>query len=334
MKKMKKTGRYNSREWEEIASALSGEKEGQPELMKKFMADNNHEVEKTWKGLRTMSDEKEINVDVAWDKVISRINTEGAVEVREPARFLFMRSTLMRVAAAALILLGIGSATLYFVSTDSLSKKIAVATGSSQVNYRVPLPDGSSIFLNRNSELIYRSNFGRHSRNVALSGEAFFEIAANPSKPFIINAGKASIKVVGTSFNVITNNPDSAVEVFVRTGKVMLSDNTGNQSLLLEPGYVGTMDSKISEKRLNNNPNYMAWQTRRLEYNGQTLDIVFRDLKRVYNMEIIADDPSILSKTLTSPIDNKSQETIIQLICVSFNLGYSKDGDVYHLVRK
>jgi transmembrane sensor len=334
MKETMKIGRFTDGEWEEIASALSGEKDGRPELMNRFMADDNHEVEKIWKELRTMSYEKDINVDDAWNKVSSRIDTEAAAEVIEPARFLSMRSTFMRVAAAALILLGISAATLYFVSTDSLSRKIVVATGSSQFN-RVSLPDGSSIFMNRNSELTYRSNFGRHSRNVALTGEAFFEIAANPSKPFIIDAGKASVKVVGTSFNVITNNIDSAVEVFVRTGKVMLTDNEGTQSLLLEPGYVGTMDSKISDKRLNSNPNYLAWQTRSLVYNGETLEVVFRDLKQVYNMEIIADDPAILNETwTTSPIDNKSQETIIRLICATFNLSYSKDGDIYHLVKK
>jgi ferric-dicitrate binding protein FerR (iron transport regulator) len=94
------------------------------------------------------------------------------------------------------------------------------------------------------------------------------------------------------------------------------------------------MDSKVSEKKINSNPNYMSWQTRSLVYDGQTLDIVFRDLKRVYNMEIIADDHSILNETLHSTIDNTSQDTIIRLICQSFTLGYSKDGDIYHLVRK
>ena len=91
------------------------------------------------------------------------------------------------------------------------------------------LPDGSKIFLNRNSEFSYRSNFGKHRRDVKLTGEAFFEIAPDASKPFIIDAGKAKVKVVGTSFNVITNNSESAVEVFVKTGKVMLSDNSGSQ---------------------------------------------------------------------------------------------------------
>jgi ferric-dicitrate binding protein FerR (iron transport regulator) len=263
-----------------------------------------------------------------------RIDTAGAAEVRDPARFIFMRSTFMRVAAVALILLGISAAVLYFVSSDSMSRKIVVATGNSQVNYKVSLPDGSSIFLNRNSELTYHSNFGKHSRAVALAGEAFFDIAHDPLKPFIIDAGKASVRVVGTSFNVITNNTDSAVEVFVRTGKVMLSNNTGNKNLLLEPGYVGTMDSKVSEKKINSNPNYLAWQTKKLEYNGQTLDIVFKDLKHVYNMDIVADDPAILNNTWVTTIDNQSRETIIRLICGSFMLGYSKDGDVYHLVRK
>ena len=71
-----------------------------------------------------------------------------------------------------------------------------------------------------------------------------------------------------------------------------------------------------------------------LVYNGQKLDIVFKDLKRVYNMDIVADDPAILENTWTSPIDNQPQETIIRLICTSFNLSYTKDGNVYHLSKK
>ena len=110
------------------------------------------------------------------------------------------------------------------------------------------MPDGSTIFLNRNSEFSYRSNFGDRSRNVILTGEAFFEIAPDASKPFIIDAGNARVRVVGTSFNVITSNSESAVEVFVKTGKVMLSSNSGSESIALDPGYIGTMDSEISGK--------------------------------------------------------------------------------------
>jgi len=95
------------------------------------------------------------------------------------------------------------------------------------------------------------------------------------------------------------------------------------------------MDSEKSEKSLNDNPNYRSWNTGLLVYSGQKLDVVFKDLKRVYNMDIVADDPSILENPWSSPIENaESKETIIHIICLSFNLSYTKDGDVYHLTKK
>ena len=73
-------------------------------------------------------------------------------------------------------------------------------------------------------------------------------------------------------------------------------DNSGSQAIQLDSGYIGTMNSKASGKTINSNPNYLSWNTGLLVYNGQKLDVVFNDLKRVYNMDIIVDDPSILEK--------------------------------------
>lgn len=331
MKEIIKLGSFTDGEWEEIASVLSGEKEGQPELMNRFRAEEGGNADNEWKELRMITGNNEINIDNAWAKVSSKI--DGAAEAeRRKIRIFSMVSPYMRIAAAIIVLVCIGTATL--LVTSGSGRNITIATSSTDANRRVGLPDGSNIFLNRDSKLTYRSSFGKHSRNVALTGEAFFEISPDASKPFIIDAGKANIKVVGTSFNVITNNSDSAVEVFVRTGKVMLSNNSGDRSMLLEPGFVGTMDAKISGKMLNGNPNYMGWHSRKLEYKSQPLSVVFSDLKRVYNMDIAADDPEILQEMWTSPIDNASQETIIRIICESYHLGYTKVGNVYHLVRK
>jgi ferric-dicitrate binding protein FerR (iron transport regulator) len=245
-----------------------------------------------------------------------------------------MRSPFMKIAAAALILICLGAAAVYLIKTDSFSKNIVAVTGNDQTNLKVILPDGSNVFLNRNTKMSYRANFGKTGRKVDLTGEAFFEITSDVNNPFIVDAGKARVKVLGTSFNVITNNVESAVEVYVQSGKVMLSDNSGTQNLVLDAGYIGTVDSKLSNKTLNNNPNYMAWNTGLLVYDGQTLDVVFRDLKKLYNMEIVADDPKILNQPWTISIDNQSQDTIIRLICASFILSYTKDGNVYHLAKK
>jgi transmembrane sensor len=334
MKEMKKIEKFTNKEWEELASLLSDEKSEKTDLLNRFMADDIYNTGKHWKELRNMTGEKEINVDKAWNNVYSRLNENGLKTNNGPARISLMRSTFMRVAAVALIILSLGTTVVYLNNNGTFSKKITLATGNEQKNLLVALPDGSRIFLNRNTEFSYRANFGKHRRDVSLSGEAFFEISADASKPFIIDAGNAKVKVVGTSFNVITENSESAVEVFVKTGKVMLSDNSGSQSIFLDPGFVGTMDSKISGKTINKNPNYMSWNTGLLVYNGQKLDVVINDLKRVYNMDIVADDPGILDNTWTSPIDNQPQDTIIRLICASFNLSYTKDGNVYHLANK
>jgi ferric-dicitrate binding protein FerR (iron transport regulator) len=331
---MKKIKGYSDREWEELASILSGEKGEESDLLRQFISEDSLDTEKKWKELRNMSEEKEINVDKAWNNVYARIKESRIEEEVSRPGIRFMRSTFLRVAAAALIVLSLGIAAAYIINPDIFSKKITIASGNDQKNILVSLPDGSRIFLNRNSGLSYRSNFGDRRRNVTLTGEAFFEIAPDAAKPFIIDAGNAKVKVVGTSFNVITRNSESAVEVFVKTGKVLLSNNSGSASLALEPGYIGTVKEKTSAKKINDNPNYLSWNTGLLVYNGQKLNVVFGDLKRVYNMDIEADDLSILENTWTSPIDNQPQETIIRLICASFNLSYTREGNVYHLVKK
>lgn len=334
MKEMKKTERFTDKEWEQLASILSGENGEQSDLLNRFMAEDNKNSGKMWKDLKNANNQDVIDVDKAWNNVQSRLMENAPEASVIPFRISFFRTTFFRIAAVALVLLSIGSVALYMNSEGLLSKKITVLAGNDQKNVLVALPDGSKIYLNRNSEFSYRKNFGVRGRDVKLTGEAFFEIAPDKSKPFIIDAGKASIKVVGTSFNVITNNMQSAVEVFVETGKVLVSDNTNSQTIQLEPGFIGTMNSEISAKTLNNNPNYLSWKTGFLFYNGQKLSVVFNDLKRVYNMDIVADDPLILDNPWRSPIDNVDEETIIRLICTSFNLSYVRDGNVYHLSKK
>ena len=331
---MKKNERYTDREWEKLASLLSEEKGEQSDLLGRFIAEDGNDTIKKWKELSTMMDEKEINVDNAWNNVFSRITESEKKNENGFVRISYLKSSFMRVAAIALVLLCLGIAGTYLLYPDIFSRKITIASGNDQKNIEVALPDGSRIFLNRNSEFSYRSNFGARGRNVTLTGEAFFEIAPDASNPFIIDAGKAKVRVVGTSFNVITKNDESEVEVFVKTGKVMLSNKAGSKSLALDPGYIGTMDSELSAKSINNNPNYLSWKTGLLVYNGQKLDVVFSDLKRVYNMDIEVADSSILENRWTSPIDNQPQETIIRLICASFNLSYTNDGKAYHLVKK
>lgn len=334
MKEMINKKKLTDKEWEELASILSGEKRPENDLLKQFMAEDISNVDEKWKDLINIDQEKMIDVDRAWNNVSARMQDSGISSQRSQNRIVFLSTRIQKIAAALLLFITLGGIFAYLGSTGRLAKKVTFEASADQSNIKIDLPDGSKVYLNRNSRISYRSAFSKETRNISLSGEAFFEIAHDPSKPFIIDAGKANVRVVGTSFNVITENEQSEVEVFVRTGKVILSDKSGEKSLTLDPGSIGRMNAEKSEKSINSDPNYLSWNTGKLVYVNQSLDVVFKDLKRVYNMDIVADDSSILENRWTSPIDYQPQDRIILLICTSFNLSYSKDGDVYHLSKK
>jgi transmembrane sensor len=325
--------KYTDKDWEKIASLLSGETTYSSDELAGFREEDHFSTEKQWKDMGKIGNNKKIDVDKAWNTVYSRIEENGLLLKKTETEKRFTKQTIFRIAASLLIIIGLGITMLYLNNTGVLAGKIVVSANSGERNKEVLLPDGSKVFLNRNSELSYNKNPEKTFRNVTLKGEAFFDIKRDPSKPFIIDAGKASIKVLGTSFSVLTNNSNNAVEVFVKTGSVMLTDSSGNQ-IILEPGYIGTMDSKSSAKTVNRNPNYLSWNTDLLVYEKQTLDIVFADLKKVYNIDVIADNPEILKNPLTATYEKEPEETIIRLLCSTFTLSYKKDGAVYHLSKK
>jgi transmembrane sensor len=331
MKEMK-NNKLTDKEWEELASVFSGEND-----IDNPLATEEGDILATgikWRELGTMGNDEKIDVNRAWDFVSARIKETDGVSQRSIPAFRMLSTWFARIAAAALLVLALGIIAILINRTASLSGIQTYTAGANERNVQVKLPDGSSIFLNRNSELRYKGDFGKKDRSVELRGEAFFDIADDTSKPFRIDAGKAVIEVVGTSFNVLTENSGSEVEVFVKTGKVVIEDKSGSQSLLLEPGYIGTINSEQSAKIVNNDPNYLAWNTGNLLYKGEKLEVVFRDLKKVYNMNVVAEDPSILQYPWSSSIDYQPPDNIIRMICLSFNLGYSKDGDVYRLSKK
>lgn len=331
MKRTNKYPEYTDKDWAKLASILSDETTEENDLLSRFRADDGFDTIKNWKEIQKMSNDKEIDVDKAWNKLFNRLNDNGLMEKPAPGKRIFYNSYFLRVAAGLLVLISLSAAAYLIFNRNIVDSRIVVSTEMNQKNLQVTLPDGSIVYLNRNTSIAYNKNPGKDERKVTLTGEAFFDITPDPENPFVVDAGKANITVMGTSFNVISSNSGEAVEVFVQTGKVILSDNSGNESIELDPGFIGTMKNNVSLKVLNDDPNYLAWNTGKLFYDGQTLETVFNDLKKVYNMDIIADDPEILLKTWTSPIDNQPQETIIRLICTSFNLNFTKVDNTYHL---
>ena len=327
MKKINETEKWNDREWAGAASWLSGEENGDGENAR-ILASEEADIMKKWNDLK-YSGEEPVDVDKAWEKLNERIEAAERPVIPLPVKRTPFLSTFARIAAMVIIIAGAG----WLLFEVAAPQKITLTSDSDQKNIEVLLSDGSTVFLNRNSSLTYPKNFRSGTRKVSLKGEAFFDIARDEEHPFIIDAGKAKIRVLGTSFNVITENAENEVEVYVASGKVMVTSVDGSGSLTLEPEYVGKVSGSNATQERNSNVNYLAWHTGMLSYDGERLGVVFEDLKRAYNIEIKVADPEINDFRLTSPFEQQPQDTIVKLICTTFNLRSVREGSTYILFR-
>ncbi len=326
MKKLNDTNEWNDREWAGAAAWLSGEENGSIEKAR-ILEGEEEAIMKKWNDLKYSGTEP-IDVDKAWAKLNGRIVAAENPSIPLQHRTPFL-SAFARIAAMVVIIAGAG----WLLFEVAAPEKITISSAANEKNIEVLLADGSTVYLNRNSSLTYPKNFRSGTRRVQIRGEAFFDIARDEEHPFIIDAGKANIRVLGTSFNVITENASSEVEVYVSSGKVMVTSEDGAHSLTLEPEEVGRVSGTTAVQKRNTNVNYMAWHTEMLVYDGERLGIVFEDLKRAYNIEIRVADPEINDFRLTSPFEQQPHDTIVKLICTTFNLRSVREGDTYILFR-
>ncbi len=299
-------------------------------LTEEFLSRQDQSAQKYWKEIDEIKEKSEkADVDKAWKKLYNRLDSEKLIKERKRN---ILTEPAFRIAASIILIIGLSVAGIYYMTEGFGNGKTRIITaGTDRKNVRVDLPDGSVAFLNRESSLEYPLSFEKNKRTVKLEGEAFFEIGHEADRPFIIDAGQANITVLGTSFNVNTRN--NSVEVFVTDGKVMLKSADDLSSLTLEPGDIGSLTDNLASKDINTDPNYLSWKTEILQFDGDSLGKVFSDLQKVHNVSIELEDEAINEKRLTSTsiFNKQSPETIIRIICTTFNLEYDKQGNVFYL---
>lgn len=277
-----------------------------------------------------------INVDSAWNKLKSRI-VEDEQQINFVARDRGEKFKLYRVlkyAAMVILVAGLG-----FVSTKIYQDTFGYYsntefTAQNETSNEIILPDGTTVFLNADSELKYPDQFSGNQRKVKLEGEAFFDVTKNTEMPFIIETQKAEIRVLGTSFNVNTRLTDKEVEVYVESGLVELTIKKGNKKkLLVDPGNVGIISKNEISKEKNTDHNILAWKTKNIVFKEDKLGTVINTLNRIYHVDIQYTNDEILNYKLTSTFKNQDIESVIEVICVTFNLKVDYHEDEIILVK-
>ena len=260
---------------------------------------------------------------------------EVALKETEKKKTAYLWSRWMRYAAAILLCIsvGIGSHIYTRRSTDIDSTYKVEASKGQRAN--LTLPDGTKVWLNSHSSLVYNANYGVKERLVSLVGEAFFDVAKDKERRFVVDADGLQVEALGTSFNVKAYKEDKEITTTLFTGKVKVSSIS--ESIVLSEGQQASLDKKSGMLAVDHSgiPGYAdMWRDNELVLNAQTLKEIAVILNRLYNVEIRFESEKIKEYRFSGVIRNNSLDNVIEIISLTAPIEYKTKGDTIFLKEK
>jgi len=286
------------------------------EQVKQWLADDANlayynQLKKIWDDSRQLALTSTVDEIGAWQKFQQRIH---------PAPIRRTGFGLMRIAASVIIIVGLGLLA-YWVFNDRTKEMTVVAH---QAVLNDTLPDGSVVTVNKGSSISYLSKFKGETRQVALKGEAFFNIKPNKENPFIISVNDVQITVVGTSFNV--KNINGNTEVVVETGIVKVTRAGRTVELKAnEKVMVDAKDSMLSKEEVSDQL-YKYYRTKEFVCDGTPLWKLVEVINEAYDSHIVIGNPALRDMTINTTFHNESLEQILNVISITFDIKVIKDG--------
>jgi len=243
---------------------------------------------------------------------------------------------LLKVAAVFIIVVLIPF--LYFINknnksshTDKQTARIKAETYYSLVAGKgerktILLPDGSLVYLNVDSKLIYPETFTDSTREVELLGEAYFSISHDASRPFKVTCSNTVTVVRGTEFNIKSRN--DVVRILITKGIVETYKKDSDKGIKLKKGEMITFAENIGfgkPEKANIN-HYLAWRKGKFSFSHTTLQDVMEEVSRFYNVEVEFRNPSEKSKIITGVFDTDSLAHIFSIISLTLDVKIDLEG--------
>lgn len=266
----------------------------------------------------------DVDVNAAWNKLEQRIESNPTKVIS-----IFQASTVWKIAASILLILTIGLITKFALGKDEIKPDVFVASNKP---IEKALPDGSKVFINRNSEISYVVN-SNNEREVKLKGEAFFKVVHDEKQPFIIAIDDVKIKDIGTEFNVKALPGNDVVEVLVEEGEVQFYTEN-SEGLVLVKGEKATyskLNKKFAKQAVNTNENTLSYYSKVFYFKETTLKEIINQINQVYASNIQLGNSKLENCKLSVTFNNEKIEVIISIIAETLNLNVERKGDAYIL---
>jgi transmembrane sensor len=235
-----------------------------------------------------------------------------------------------KIAAVALaVIVSTVFATLYFA--ENSTRDLAFNTLYVPVGQRaqITLQDGTTVWLNAQSTLIYPSHFAGKERKVTLTGEAFFDVAKNPRKPFIVESQDIRLKVLGTQFNVYNYPKTGYSRIALIEGSVKISWNANESDhVMLKPNQEVILQGKNVSISEITNPNHFLWKEGIYCFENERLLDIIEKLQLYYDVTIKVEDPEIFNVRYTGKFRQRDGiDEILRIIQKIHPFNIEKDVD-------
>ena len=256
----------------------------------------------------------DVEITKVWDNIDARtLNHAKEIFITTKAPKT-IRQTWYYAAASVSILLLVG---LWFW----LGQFGKVEWHAQEITALRTLSDGTKVWLAPNSQLVYPEAFAGSTREVNLKGKAFFEVAKDTEKPFLVNGNETQIKVLGTQFMAINNASNE--QVVLQEGKVAFYEKAKTeQQVILAPSEQAIFNKQkggISKSAIHNG-NMLAWKTKQLVFDATSLQEVFSLLEEVYNIQIEYDTAKFSACLLTASFNQEPIEQVWALLQTVYNI--------------
>lgn len=178
--------------------------------------------------------------------------------------------------------------------------------------YQVTLADGTKVWLNAVSSLTFPTDFTGAAREVSLKGEAYFEVAQNATKPFVVKVGDMKVNVLGTHFNIMAYDEEEAVRTTLLEGAVKVE--AGNMNKLLSVGEQGVWNRTNKLEVLQNADveAAVAWKNGFFQFHSADLEVIMRQVARWYNVQVVYAGNDVKDESFSGSIP--SNENVSQVL--------------------
>jgi ferric-dicitrate binding protein FerR (iron transport regulator) len=241
----------------------------------------------------------------------------------------------LQYAAAIILLFAIGLGTHTFIKRPQSINKELLVTAEKGQRANVTLPDGTKVWINSHSQISYPTDYGENERRLSLNGEAYFEVAKDENKRFIVNAGEMEVEALGTSFNIKAYSEDETIITTLFSGKIKTT--VANASTELLPNQFASYNRQSRKLTYMDaeNVNYASmWRNNELAFNSQLLSEIATTLHRLYNVNIEFKSEKLRHYRFSGVIKNNSLENVIEIISLTAPIQYETNGDTIVLIER